>query len=232
MSTVGTAASRLAVLAAVAVAVSAAAHAQAAKGEHDFARWEKDVAAFEAADRINPPPKDALLFVGSSTIVRWKTLQEDFPGRPIINRGFGGNEIVDSTYYADRIIVPYRPRMIFLRAGGNDLYNGKSAAQVFEDFKQFVATVRRKLPETEIVFIGWSPTPARWAQRDEEKKLNGLVEAYVKRTPRLKYIEAYDLTLDANGRPRPELFVEDQLHFSPAGYKLLADRVRPFIPSK
>ena len=80
---------------------------QAAQPPHDFSQWEKPVAAFEAADRTSPPPKDAILFVGSSTIVRWTTLQQDFPQHKIINRGFGGNQIVDSTHFADRMIIPY-----------------------------------------------------------------------------------------------------------------------------
>jgi lysophospholipase L1-like esterase len=197
---------------------------------HDFARWEKDIAAFEAADKASPPPKNALLFVGSSTIVRWKTLQEDFPGQPIINRGFGGNEIVDSTHFADRIIFPYQPRMIFLRASGNDIHAGKSAEQVFADFKDFAATVRAKLPKTPIAFITFAPSIARWDERHETQKLNRMVEDYVKRTPGLVYIDTYDMSLDSSGQPRPELFVEDKLHFSPEGYKLLAERVRPYIP--
>ena len=194
------------------------------------AKWEKDVAAFEAADRTNPPPKNALLFLGSSTIVRWKTLEKDYPNQPIINRGFGGNEIADSTHFADRIIFPYRPKMIYLRAGGNDIHNGKSAEQVFEDFKAFVSTVHGKLPETEILFISLSPSIARWDERDANKKLNALVEAYVKGKPRLKYIDTWSVPLDAKGQPRPELFVEDKLHLSPEGYKLLIERVRPYIP--
>jgi lysophospholipase L1-like esterase len=197
---------------------------------HDFARWEKDVAAFEASDRTAPPPKNALLFIGSSTIVRWKTLQQDYPGQPIINRGFGGNEIADSTHFAERMIFPYQPRMIFLRAGGNDIHNGKTPEQVFADFKQFVATVHARLPRTEIVYISLSPSIARWDERDAGKKLNTLIADFVKHTPRLKYIETTDLVLDAKGEPRPELFVEDKLHFSPEGYKLLTERIRPFIP--
>ena len=195
-----------------------------------FAQWEKDVAAFEAADRTSPPPKDALLFVGSSTIVRWKTLDKDFPNQPIINRGFGGNEIADSTHFADRIIFPYRPKMIFLRAGGNDIHNGKSPEQVFEDFKTFVSTVHARLPQTEIAFISLSPSIARWSERDANEKLNTLVASYVKGKPRLKYIDTWSVPLDAKGQPRPELFVEDKLHLSPEGYKLLVERVRPFIP--
>ena len=197
---------------------------------HDFARWEKDVAAFEAADRVNPPPKGGLLFVGSSTIVLWKTLREDFPNQPIVNRGFGGNQIVDSTHFADRMIFPYEPRMIFLRAGGNDIHAGKSAERVFADFQAFVATVRARLPKTEIAFIGLAPAIARWEERDETKKLNALVAAWATQTPGVRYIDAAGITLDARGQPRPDVFVDDKLHFNAEGYRLLAERVRPHIP--
>ncbi|MDD5139885.1 MAG: GDSL-type esterase/lipase family protein [Verrucomicrobiales bacterium] len=203
--------------------------APGAETNHNFARWEKDIAAFERMDITNPPPKNAVEFIGSSTIVRWKTLTEDFPGQPVFNRGFGGSEIVDSTHFAPRVIFPYAPRMIVFRAGGNDLWAGKSPEQVFADFKEFTATVHAKLPETEIVFISWNPTPARWKQHEQEKELNRLVADFACQTPHLKYIEAYDLSLGADGQPRPELFVADKLHFNADGYKLLAERVRPIF---
>ena len=41
-------------------------------------RWEKDIAAFEAADLASPPPKGEILFVGSSTIRLWD-LKAAFP---------------------------------------------------------------------------------------------------------------------------------------------------------
>src|SRR5829696_4375677 len=93
---------------------------------HDFARWEKEIAAYEAADQANPPPKRAILFIGSSTIRLWATLKEDFPQHKVINRGFGGSEIADSTYFADRLVLPYAPRLVVLYAGGNDLNSGKT----------------------------------------------------------------------------------------------------------
>jgi lysophospholipase L1-like esterase len=161
--------------------------------------------------------------------VRWKTLQQDFPKFPIINRGFGGNQIADSTYYADRIIIPYRPRRIFLRAGGNDLHAGKTPEQVLADFKAFVAKIHASLPETEIIYISLAPAIARWDERDATRRLNTLVADYVNRTPRVQNVDAYNITLDAQGQPRPELFVEDKLHLSPEGYKLLIERVRPYV---
>lgn len=196
---------------------------------HNFAQWEKDIAAFEQSDLTNPPPKNAVEFIGSSTIARWKTLAQDFPGIPVYNRGFGGSEIADSTHFAPRVIFPYAPRMIVFRAGGNDLWAGKSPEQVFADFREFVAVVHAKLPNAEIVFISRNPTPSRWKQHEHEKELNRLVKNYAGQTPHLKYIETYDLPLGADGQPRPELFVADQLHFNAAGYKLLADRVRPKV---
>ena len=197
--------------------------------EHNFARWEEKIAAFEQEDATNPPPKGAILFLGSSTIVRWKTLAEDFPEHQIINRGFGGNHICDSTYYAERIIFPHEPKAIFLRAGGNDINSGKTPEQVCAEFQEFVAKVREKCPHTEIFYIGLAPSVKRWKNADKEMALNTMIEAFCKQNPQLTYIDTHSMTLDAQGQPRPELFVADKLHFNADGYKLLVERVRPFL---
>ena len=217
----------LALLGLISLAVSSPAIAQ--QKANDPTRWEKNIATFEAQDRESPPPKGALLFIGSSTIVRWKMAQ-DYPEHKVINRGFGGSQIEDSAYYADRVVIPYAPRAVFLRAGGNDLNAGKSVDQVFTDYKNFVAKVHGKLPETDIYFISLSPSIARWKQHDQEKQVNNLVKEFIAGKPHLKYIETYDMVLGADGQPRAELFVEDKLHFNAEGNKLLAERVRPHLP--
>jgi lysophospholipase L1-like esterase len=203
----------------------------AAETNHNFARWEGEIKVFEASDRTNPPPKHGLLFTGSSTIRRWTTLAQDFPNQPVIGRGVGGAEIVDITHFADRIVLPYEPRMIFFRCGGNDITDGKSPEQVFTDFKEFVAAVRAKLPDVDIVFISWCATPTRWKQNHEEQAFNKLVRDYSMQAPHLKYCDASDISLGKLGQPRRELFVLDGIHFNAAGYKLLAERVRPFLPN-
>jgi hypothetical protein len=197
---------------------------------HDFAKWDKEIAAFETTDRTNPPPRGAVLFIGSSTIRLWKTLARDFPSHPAVNRGFGGCEIVDCTHFADRILLPLAPKMVFLRAGGNDINNGKPPEQVFADYLDFVAVVQAKLPETEIAFISLSPSIARWKNADRERVVNALIAAHAATRPRLHYIETYDLPLGPDRQPRPEIFATDKLHFNTEGYRLLADRVRPFLP--
>ena len=184
----------------------------------------------EAQDKINPPPKGEILFIGSSTVKRWTTLAQDFPQHKVINRGFGGTQIVDATHFADRLIFPHEPKLIFLRAGGNDLNAGKSAEQVFADYQEFVAKIQARLPKTEIVFISLSPSIKRWAQADKEKALNGMVQKFIAGKPGLKYLETNDLVLGKDGMPREELFVADKLHFNAEGYKLMTARVKPALP--
>ena len=190
---------------------------------------EKEVAAYEAADRQNPPPKGGILFIGSSTIRVWKTLAADFPDHKVINRGFGGTEIVDSTHFADRLIFPHEPKQIFLRAGGNDIHAGRLPIQVASDFAEFVRVVHTRLPRTEILFIGLSPAPARWGEADKNRELNRLIRQMALGLPRVGFVDADDISLTPDGRARPELFIKDRLHFSAEGYKLLAERVRPFL---
>jgi len=193
---------------------------------HDFAKWEGEITAFERAAVAQPPPKGAVLFIGSSTIRMWSSLAKDFPEVTVINRGFGGSEIVDATHFASRIIFPYEPRSIYLRAGANDLWAGRPVDAVFADFKEFVATVRAKLPATDIIFISLSPAISRWNQADMTRDLNRLIAGFIKGKPHLRYIETYDIPLGPDGQARPELFLADKLHFNAAGYKLLAERVR------
>ena len=192
----------------------------------------REIHAFEAADRANPPPQDAILFVGSSTIRMWTTLAQDFPEHKVINRGFGGCQIADCTYYADRIVIPYKPRLIVLRAGGNDIHAGKTPEQVQADFQAFVEKVRAKLPEVRIAYMTINATPARWANVEQEKKANQLIKDYIAKGENLDYIDTFDATMGADGKPRKELFIKDRLHFNAEGYKILAAQVRDHLAKR
>lgn len=196
---------------------------------HDYAKWEKEIAAYEASDKTNPPPKGGILFVGSSTIRMWKSMADDFPGYKVINRGVGGSEIVDATYYADRIIFPYEPKLIFLRAGGNDIHAGHLPEKVADDFAAFVQKVHARLPNTEIIYMPTSPAPARWSEKDKNKALNEMIRERAVKLTRTGFIDAHNMTLNADGSARSELFIEDKLHFNADGYKLLAEYVRPYL---
>ena len=186
---------------------------------HNFANWENEIAAFEKADAQTPPAKGGIVFVGSSSIRMWKTLAQDFPQHRVLNRGFGGSEIADSVHFADRIVLPYAPRMVVLYAGGNDLNNGRPPEEVFADFTAFAVKVHAALPAAEIAYISSAGNPARWAQVEKVQALNGMIEAYIKDQPNMKFINVFPRMLGDDGLPKPGIFVADQLHMNAEGYK-------------
>lgn len=192
-------------------------------------KWESEIAQFEASDRQNPPAKGAVLFIGSSSIAFWKSLAEDFPGVNVINRGFGGSEIADSTFYVDRIVVPYQPRMIVFYAGDNDLADNRTPQQVFDDYVAFVSQVHRVLPETKIAFISIKPSPSRASLIPMMKKANEMIKAYDSRDKSLIYIDVFTAMLDKDGNPRGELFGPDRLHMNRNGYNLWKSLITPYV---
>lgn len=188
-------------------------------------RWEKEIAGFETADAANPPKKGGIVFTGSSSIRMWKTLEQDFPNYPVLNRGFGGSQISDAVHFADRIVVPYAPRKIFIYSGGNDVNAKKSPKQVAADFKKFVEKVRAKLPDVDIAYISIAGNPARWKQVEQVKEANGLIEAYCKATPKLTFIDVFTAMLGSDGLPKPDIFLPDCLHMNAEGYKIWTEVV-------
>jgi hypothetical protein len=184
-------------------------------------KWMEAINAFTAADATNPPPKGAIVFVGSSSIVKWTSLEKDFADQKVIKRGFGGSELADSVFYADRIVIPYQPRIVVLYAGDNDLNAGKTADAVFADYQAFVRKVHAALPQTRIVYIAVKPSPSRWKLREKFERTNALIAAACAQDPkRLRFVDVWHPMLDAKGEPRPELFVADRLHMNPAGYAI------------
>ncbi len=210
----------------VAAAVSLAAEEPKKEG-----RWEKSMQAFEERDATNPPPKGEIVFIGSSSIVGWN-LAKYFPDLKAVNRGFGGSQIADSVQYADRILLPLEPRIVVFYAGDNDIASGKSPEKVFEDYKAFVQKVHDKLAETKIIYLPIKPSIARWKLWDKMKAANALIAEHVKTDKRLAYLDVATPMLGEDGKPRPELFVKDGLHLSPAGYELWTALLKPLLSSK
>ena len=195
----------------------------------DVAKWEKDIKAFEAHDRTNPPPAGAILFIGSSSIRRWTNLSETFPEFQVINRGFGGSQIADSVAFVDRIVIPYHPREIIFYAGGNDINAKKTPEQVAADFDAFCDKVHAALPDTRICFVSIAPNPARWAQIAQIRRANRLIKDYCFWTRHVEYIDVHPSMLGKDGKPLPDIYVADRLHMNPKGYAIWEKIIRPYL---
>jgi len=204
--------------------------ALAQEAENSHAQWEKAIADFEAQDREHPVAPGGILFLGSSSIRMWD-LEKSFPGRPVLNRGFGGSQIADSLFFFDRVVLPYQPSTIVFYAGDNDIAREKSAETVTADFKALAANVWEHFPETRILFIGIKPSTARWNLYPEMKKVNEAVREVSKTESRLVLVDVEAAMLGEDGMPRQELLQKDGLHMTEDGYAAWTKLLTPLLPA-
>lgn len=193
------------------------------------AHFEKQVLLYEADDRAHPPPQGAILLAGDSQFFRWKTLTEDLPGYILINRGIDSFQLSDLIRYVDRLVLTYKPRLIILHVGGNDVHSGKTSARLLADFQAFVALVRTSLPGVPIAFSSITPGPGRWNEAAQRKEANRVIKDYIATQPGLHFIDLWDAMLTSEGRPREDLWVEDRVHPNHAGYLLRVQIMRPLL---
>ena len=191
-------------------------------------RFAKEVEAFAGWDSKNAAPAEPVLFVGSSSIRMWRT-HDSFPDLPVLNRGFGGSHISDVIHFADRLVLPYKPRVIVFYAGDNDIAAGKSAQRVFEDYRRFAGLVHARLPDVRIIFLAIKPSESRWSFWPEMKKANELVQGLCRNDDRLFFADLATSVLGPDGKPRSELFLSDKLHLNPAGYSVWTQALTPVL---
>jgi lysophospholipase L1-like esterase len=192
-------------------------------------QWAADMTRFAAGDARDPPPAHPIVFTGSSSVRMWHTLAGDFPGRPVLNRGFGGSQLRDATWYADQIAIRYQPRQVVLYAGDNDIDAGRTPQQVLADFRTFVDRIRRDQPDVPIAWLAIKPSLARIDQLPAQRAANALVKAEAARMRDVAFIDVATPMLDAEGRPRAGLFRADGLHMNETGYALWRGIVAPYL---
>jgi lysophospholipase L1-like esterase len=191
-------------------------------------QWSKEMAAFEQQDRAAPPKPGGIVFVGSSSIRLWD-LGQSFPGMPILNRGFGGSQIIDSVNHAELLVLKHKPGIVVFYAGDNDIAAGKSPQAVAGDYKAFVSKVHATLPKTRVAFIAIKPSIQRWALIAKVREANALIRSYSEGDDLLGFIDVDGPMLGWDEKPRADLFVADGLHLSAKGYELWTRLVRPFL---
>ena len=190
-----------------------------------------EIKNFKKQDSISFPPKDAILFVGSSSFNFWKDVQDYFPGYTIINRGFGGSSIPDVIRYADDIIFPYQPKQIVIYCGENDLASSDkvTSKMVFRRFKKLYHLIRDKMPDENISFVSLKPSPSRKNLMPKIQKANHSIEKFISGQKNISFIDVYNKMLNPDGSPIGEIFKEDSLHMNPKGYVIWQKAIQPYL---
>jgi esterase/lipase superfamily enzyme/lysophospholipase L1-like esterase len=193
------------------------------------APFESEVRAYEEADRLQRPPKAPVLFYGSSSIRFWPNLEQDSPGRPVLNRGFGGATLEDCVRLFHRLVKPYAPRVIVLYAGDNDLAHGQKPLQLLDQLKQFLELLSKNLPSTLLAVISIKPSPLEWDNLPTIRETNALIRLLASKFDNVAFLDVFEKMCGPDGSGRRELFENDGVHMAPAGYAVWKDVVMSYL---
>lgn len=195
------------------------------------APFANEIQAFKDSDKINPPPANAILFVGSSSFRKWVDVQDYFPGYTIINRGFGGSALPDLIYYADSIIFPYNPKQIVIYCGDNDLASSDTitAQIVFNRFKELFTLIRNKMPKVSIVYVSIKPSPARQPLMPKMLEANLAIKNFLAHKSHASFADVYYKMINSDGTPMRGIFTEDDLHMNAKGYTIWQKVIQPYL---
>jgi lysophospholipase L1-like esterase len=177
-------------------------------------RFAKEIAAFAKQEVV----KGGIVFTGSSSIRRWTDLQKDFPGLPVLNRGFGGSVANDLTVYAETIVIRHEPKILVTYTGSNDLNAKLTPPEVLEDYTKFLNLVHGKLPQTKVILNAVKISLKRVTQIPQVHELNRLLQEWAKDKPWVRYVDSTSYLADDKGQPIRDFYVDDLLHLSPKGY--------------
>lgn len=199
-----------------------------AQERHAF--WD-DIQSFKKSDADHPPPKSAILLIGSSSFTKWTDVGTYFPNKTFINRGFGGSTLKDLNFYSDDLLKPYSPKQIIIYCGENDFAADQNVApkEVFNRFKKFYATIRKYYPKIPVDYISIKFSPSRKNLWPKMAATNQLIENFMKRKPNADYIDITKSMETPDGKIRKDLFLEDMLHMKPEGYELWKKEMEPYL---
>jgi lysophospholipase L1-like esterase len=182
-------------------------------------RFQKEVDSLVALNQ-SVDKRQLILFTGSSSIRMWSDLKKVFPYHNVINLGFGGSEMADLLYFTKDLILKFKPVQVFIYEGDNDISFGRTTENILEAADSIVVEIQRNLPQTEVIFISAKPSVSRWHLRDKYETFNKMLSAWTLRKKNVKYVDVWTPMLNASGKVRDDIFLDDNLHLNQKGYAI------------
>ncbi len=198
-----------------------------AQREIDPTRWEETMQRFDEQDRMSPPPENAIVLTGSSSIARWNDqAAAALAPLTVIARGFGGSVMEDVAYHLDRVALRYNPRAILIYEGDNDTAFGIPEEKILGQLESIIARIHDALPETRVYVLSVKPSVSRLNVWDTAQRVNAGYQAIAKADPLVHYVDVANPFLWADGSVMDDIFVDDDLHLNDMGNLIWGSSIR------
>jgi lysophospholipase L1-like esterase len=192
-------------------------------------RYGTAIETFLQQDQLTPPPKQAILFIGSSIFRQWTHLTEQMAPLPVFNRAFGGSRTEDVLCFMDKVVLPYSPRIIVYYCGSNDINAGERPTAIFGRTKAFCDRVHSELPDTRIFYVSINKAPQKQDRWDVVDSTNAMVKQHCSMVTYMEYVDVNPVLFDGEGKPRMELYKPDRLHFEDEAYVEFTRVIKPIL---
>ncbi|MBK7097840.1 MAG: G-D-S-L family lipolytic protein [Sphingobacteriales bacterium] len=201
-------------------------HAQ----KEPFPFWN-EVQRLKAQDSVAFPATNQILFIGSSSFTMWKDVGDYFPKYRIINRAFGGSQLVDLILYRYDVIYPYQPKQIVMYCGENDFAASDTVTAdiAFNRFVTLFKLIRAKFPSVPFAYVSMKPSPSRIHLINKFREANEKIAGFLKTQKKTVFIDVFDKMLKEDGSPMDEIFLNDKLHMNAKGYAIWQKTILPYL---
>lgn len=205
-----------------------AAPAYAPYAEAAEKRWSGAIEELETLDQTEQHPDDAVLFVGSSSVRLWESIESDMAPFPVIRRGYGGAKFSDLAVFAQRLITPHRyaAMVVFV---ANDV-TGRSTDITVDEVERLARHVvqvsKQHQHESPVLLVEITPTASRLVAWPKIRRVNDRLREIALSTPNVYFVETADYYIDASGKPVDEYFKSDRLHQTQAGYAIWGSLIK------
>jgi beta-glucosidase len=196
--------------------------------------WLKLHEAHVRTVQKNQGPVDVLL-VGDSITIQWgDAWKKHFPGLQAVNIGIGGDKTQNVLWRLDHGgVAGLKPKTIVLMIGNNNMFftpeTGIEAVAL--GIQMCVKNLREKFPEAGIIVAKILPAHAPGIRFYEDiKRTNAALDPLkLDRDPNLQVLDLWNDFTNADGTIKKALFSPDDIHLSPAGYAVYAERLNPLL---
>lgn len=197
--------------------------------------FEAEIKAFATSDRIVPPLQGKIVFAGSSSFTKWKDINQYFPGYPIINRGFGGANLLELTQYVQETILKYHPKQVVIYCGENDLASSDTVTPkiVMDRFVILYKIIRNQLGKKTIIsFVSIKPSISRWHLENKIVQTNALISNFIAQQTNAHFINIHNAMLEKDGSVMKDIFIADNLHMNAKGYAIWQQIIFPYLSAQ
>ena len=175
-------------------------------------------------------PLGEIVFYGASNFRLWANMETDMQPYAVQNHGIGGSNDIELMEFADQLLFPFAPSVVFIQTGSNDYTGGATMEECFANKEKMYAMFQEALPNAKFIVMAGLPLPGRAEYWDLTVEVNNFLKDYCEAHENMYFVDGTDGILTSEGPEElatsdgryfnPDIFISDQIHLTQEGHDI------------